>query len=372
MSVVTLVTPDPAWSQQFEGEAQKILRALGGWAWEGGQVYLLEHVGSTSVPGLLAKPCIDIVIGVYPFPLGQPFLEALGSLGYSYKGENGIEGRHYFQLGPHDVHIHMYEIGHGDIGELLLFRNYLRDSEEARHRYETLKQRLAQHSETRVAYTDGKAPLIQTLLQEAQMWYSAAVGFQPVDFLVNELEGVGVPWCVASGWSLDLVLNKVTRFHDDIDVCIWRSDQQRFLSHLKARGWKLHVPVDGKYRPWQDGEFLELPMTQIHARRGDMPFELLDILLMESNSNDWIYRRDPKVTMPKEQVMVRVQDIYVLHPAITLLFKSRTSDKDPRAKDQKDFEAVLPALTSGQKDWLDEAFETWMPEHPWRKVLTRR
>jgi GrpB-like predicted nucleotidyltransferase (UPF0157 family) len=369
MSVITLVSHNPAWTQQFESEAQRLLRALGGWAWEDGQVYLLKHVGSTSVPGLLAKPCIDIVIGVYPFPLEKSFIEELEALGYTYKGDNGIEGRQYFQRGPHDVHIHMYEIGHGDIGELLLFRNYLRDSEEARHRYESLKQHLAQTSETRVAYKDGKAPLIQTLFQEAQTWYSETIGFQPVDFLVNELEGVGVSWCVASGWSLDLVLNKVTRFHDDIDVCIWRSDQQTFLKHLRFKGWQLHVPVDGKYRPWQDGEFLEFPITQIHARRADMPFELLDILLMESNGNDWLYRREPKVTMPKEQVMVRAQGIHVLNPAITLLFKSRTSGKDPRAKDQKDFETVLPVFTSGQKDWLDKAFEIWVPEHPWRKVL---
>lgn len=367
--VVDLVPHDPAWAQQFEDEKDKLLQALGGWAWEGGEVYLLEHVGSTSIPGIIAKPCIDLAMGVYPFPLEQALIQKLEALGYTYKGENGISGRQYFQRGPPDVHIHMYEIGHGDIGELVLFRDYLRASEEARRRYENLKQQLAQTAESRVAYTNGKSPLIKTLLQEAQHWYATDVGSKPIDFVVKELKKVPVPWCFSSGWGLDAYQDKVTRYHDDVDVCIWRSDQQTFLKHLRARGWQLHVPVEGKYRPWQEKEFLELPIVQVHARRDDMPFELLDILLMESEEDKWFYRREPKVTMPKEDVMVRARDISVLNPAIALLFKSRTSGKDPRAKDQQDFVNVLPILSKAQKDWLDKAFGLWMPEHSWREKL---
>jgi hypothetical protein len=75
------------------------------------------------------------------------------------------------------------------------------------------------------------------------------------------------------------------------------------------------------------------------------------------------------VTMTKELVMLRARDLHILNPAITLLFKSRTSGQDPRAKDQKDFESVLPTLSQQQKDWLDKAFDIWMPQHPWRKNL---
>jgi GrpB-like predicted nucleotidyltransferase (UPF0157 family) len=367
MSVVILVPHDPTWSQEFQAESQRLLRALGGWAWEGGVVYVLEHVGSTSIPGIMAKPCIDMAIGVYPFPV-EP--EKLGVLGYSYSGENGIPGRQYFQRGPHDVHIHLYEIGHGDIGKYILFRDYLCSSESARQRYEALKKALAQTSETRVAYTDGKASLVQALLQEAQTWYATAIGFKPLDFVAEELQDTNVPWCVASGWSLDVFLGRVTRFHDDVDVCIWRTDQQAFLKYLEARGWNLQVVHEaGKYRPWQEDEFLELPVSQVHARREDMSFELLDILLMENKGDQWVYRREPNIMMPKEQVMIRSRELAILNPAITLLFKSRTSGKDPRAKDQKDFELVSHNLAQSQKDWLDRAFEVWMPEHPWREVF---
>jgi GrpB-like predicted nucleotidyltransferase (UPF0157 family) len=145
MSVISLVPHDPTWSQQFETESQKILGALGGWAWEGGVVYLLEHVGSTSIPGIMAKPCIDMALGVYPFPLEASAMQALETLGYTYRGENGIAGRQYFQRGPHDFHLHVYEAGGDLVTNHVLFRGYLRANHEARKSYEQMKLELAKH-----------------------------------------------------------------------------------------------------------------------------------------------------------------------------------------------------------------------------------
>jgi GrpB-like predicted nucleotidyltransferase (UPF0157 family) len=370
MSKVELVPHNPALSRQFEAEAPRLLQALGGWAWEGGQVFSLEHVGSTSIPGVVAKPCVDIAIAVYPFPLEQTFIMALESLGYDYKGEHGISGRQYFQRGPHDYHLHVYEAGSDLFVEHVLFRDYLRTHQEARQRYENLKLGLAQSSKTRVAYTDGKVPLIQVLIKEALEWHIQTTQFRDVKFVKQELGHVAVLWCVASGWGLDIFLNKVTRLHHDVDVCIWRSDQKVFLKHLRNSGWDVQVVYEaGKYRAWQEDEFLDLPISQVHARRNDMTFELLDILFMESDEANWKYRREPKVTMPKAQVMEKARDLFILNPAITLLFKSRTADKEPRGKDQKDFEGVLPNLTQEQKRWLENAFEIWLPGHPWRKKL---
>jgi GrpB-like predicted nucleotidyltransferase (UPF0157 family) len=368
---VLLVPHDPIWSQQYKAEAERLLRTLGGWAWEGGVVCLLEHVGSTSIPGIMAKPCIDIALGTYPFPLEASGIQALEALGYIYKGETGISGRQYFQRGPHDVHLHVCEAGGDLFTNYVLFRDYLRVNQRARKSYEGVKLELAQrHVNDRAAYTEGKAPLIQEFLQEAHAWHIRETGFKPVAFVQRELGAANVPWCVASGWALDLFLGRATRLHHDLDVCIWRKDQQLFLKHLKTQGWNLQVPVKGKYRPWQEGEFLELPITQIHAHRDDMPFELLDILLAEHDETNWIYRREPKVTMPKEAVMFDSSlNVLALNPAIILLFKSRTADKDPREKDQQDFEHVLPHLSQEQKEWLLHAFDIWMPEHPWRNSL---
>jgi GrpB-like predicted nucleotidyltransferase (UPF0157 family) len=368
LMAIQLVSHNPAWSEQFEIEAKKLIGVFDGWAWEGGLVYLLEHVGSTSIPGIVAKPCIDIVVGVYPFPLEPNWIQRLENLGYTYRGENGIPGRQYFQRGPHDYHVHVYDIGNDDIHNYLVFRDYLRVHGYAREQYEALKLELAKTTDSRSAYTDGKTALVQTLLAEGYTCHIEKTAFKPVEFVKNEFDDVGVPWCVAGGWGLDLFLNKPTRYHADLDVCIWREDQRKFLEHLKARGWQLHVPVKGKYRPWQEGEFLELPLIQIHCRREDMPFEMLDILLMEHDDRNWIYRREPKVTMPKDEVMAgSARGVTILNPALPILFKSRTADKEPRGKDQKDFEGVLPFLTDEQKQWLEYAFELWMPDHPWCK-----
>jgi GrpB-like predicted nucleotidyltransferase (UPF0157 family) len=365
---VPLTSHDPKWAQHFELESKQLLEALGGWAWEGGVVYLLEHIGSTSILHIIAKPCIDIVIGIYPFPLAESFIQKLQKLGYEYSGENGIAERQYFRRGPHDVHLHVYSIENDAVINHVLFRDYLRANHDARERYENLKRDLSQQTTTRAAYTDGKSELIKTLLKEAHEWHIETVDFKPVDFIKWELSDLKVSWAMSSGWGIDLLLGQVTRYHQDLDICIWRSDQQTILGYLKSKGWDIHVPVDGVYRPWQEGEWLELPLHQVHARKSGMPFELLDILMMEHDNAHWIYRRKPKVTMPKQEVMIFKDDIYVVNPAIILLFKSRTSAKF-RGKDQHDFEAVLPHLTAAQKVWLDRAFEVWMPEHSWRSLL---
>jgi GrpB-like predicted nucleotidyltransferase (UPF0157 family) len=364
------VPHDPTWSQRFQTESEKLLRALGGWAWDGGVAFLFEHVGLSSIPDIMAKPCIDIVMGVHPFPLESNFVQALQNLGYTHRGENGIPGRQYLQRGPHDAHLHVYDINNEEIHDYTVFRDYLRVHEVARERYEKLKLELAKTTDSRAAYTEGKTSLVQTLLAQAYTWHLQKTAFKPVEFVVEELQNVTVPWCIASGWGLDLFLDKPTRYHADLDVCIWRKDQQHVLQSLKARGWALHVPVEGKYRPWQEDEFLELPLIQVHARREDMPFEMLDVLLMEHDDQQWIYRREPKVTMPKEKVILTsALGFPVLNSALTILFKSRTADKDPRGKDQRDFENVLPSLTREQKRWLAHAFDLWMPQHPWREKL---
>jgi hypothetical protein len=66
-----------------------------------------------------------------------------------------------------------------------------------------------------------------------------------------------------------------------------------------------------------------------------------------------------------EEVILEVRGIRVMNPAITLLFKSRTSGKDPRPKDQADFERMLPLLSEEQRAWMRRTLEVWMPEHPW-------
>jgi hypothetical protein len=163
--------------------------------------------------------------------------------------------------------------------------------------------------------------------------------------------------------------------HQDFDVLVWREDQTPMLEHLAARGWRLFVPVEGRYRPWQQGEYLELPHAhQVHCYHDDMPFDMLDILLAEREDEEWVWRRNQAVRMPAEQVgtpMPRAGAGGVLNPAIVLLFKSRTGGKQPREKDQADFERILPHLTAEQRAWLRQSLHLHMPDHAWLAMLTQ-
>ncbi|HEX7022322.1 MAG TPA: GrpB family protein, partial [Trueperaceae bacterium] len=204
---------DPAWPARFAQEKARLLGALGELT-EGGWVENIQHIGSTSVPGLAAKACIDILMAAWPLPLPAEAVAQLEGLGYRYHGENGIPGREYFTRGPHDVHLHV-TTGDSDLWvEHLLFRDYLRANPEAARTYQQRKRELARDfDQHRDRYQEGKAPVIAKLLHEARQWYRDHVGFGPVQEAARELAAFSRPWYVASGWALDLYLGHVSRVH---------------------------------------------------------------------------------------------------------------------------------------------------------------
>ena len=163
---VIVVDYNANWSNQYEQEKQRILLALGD------TVTNIQHIGSTSVPGLAAKPVIDMLLGLKQIPPLPEQISNLEALGYSYYGEFGIPGRHYFCKGmprTHQIHAVLTD---GEFWERhILFRDFLRNNPEAAQRYETLKRKLAQEFECdRTSYTNSKTPLIEQLLLEAALW----------------------------------------------------------------------------------------------------------------------------------------------------------------------------------------------------------
>lgn len=162
---VEVVPYQPAWASLFEREARCIRQACGA------AVVALEHIGSTAVPGLPAKPILDIMPGLAHHEDGQQTIEPITRLGYEYLGEHGIAGRYFFVKRRGDlslVHLHMYEVGHPEWRQHLRFRDHLRGDRRAAAEYAALKQRLAeQHPRDRVAYTDAKAAFIQAILARA-------------------------------------------------------------------------------------------------------------------------------------------------------------------------------------------------------------
>jgi len=93
---IDVVPYNPNWQTLYEAEAQKITNALGS------EVFRIHHIGSTAIPGIMAKPIIDIVVGVHDITKICEHNNAMIDLGYEPRGENGIPGRRYFVKKPKD------------------------------------------------------------------------------------------------------------------------------------------------------------------------------------------------------------------------------------------------------------------------------
>ncbi len=136
-------------------------------------VVSIEHIGSTSVPGLAAKPVIDMLLGADSLADIESKIVALGELGYTYvpKYERELPMRRYFVKSPEAslrVHLHGVERGSRIWCEHLAFRDALRRDPALRDRYQSLKLRLAQEfAGDKSAYTDAKSPFIRSVLANA-------------------------------------------------------------------------------------------------------------------------------------------------------------------------------------------------------------
>jgi GrpB-like predicted nucleotidyltransferase (UPF0157 family) len=151
------------WERLFEEEKALLQAAIGRYVLD------IQHVGSTAIPGIVAKPIIDIAIAVANFEEASVCIEPVERLGYEYRGENGIPRRHYFVKGdPRTYHIHMNELGSRDWQKLVRFRDYLVQHPDLAEAYAALKTELAGRYPTdREAYQEGKAPFIERVLGEA-------------------------------------------------------------------------------------------------------------------------------------------------------------------------------------------------------------
>ncbi len=154
---VELAEYDAGWPRLFEEEAARIRDALGDW------ILAVEHIGSTSVPAMPAKPIIDIAVAVTSFEEAVRCVAPLERIGYTYRGEWGMPRRHYFVKGePRTHHLHMLEAGTEQWGRHVRFRDALRASHELAAEYAALKRSLAaRFAQDRDAYQAGKAPFIE-------------------------------------------------------------------------------------------------------------------------------------------------------------------------------------------------------------------
>jgi GrpB-like predicted nucleotidyltransferase (UPF0157 family) len=158
-----LLAYEPNWSQLFLAEKEQLCASLGN------HLLDIQHIGSTSIPGMPAKPILDIGVAVINFEAAAVCIPLLAQLSYSHKGENGIARRHYFVKGnPRTHHLHMLEVASEEWKNHLLFRDYLRRNPKTAGAYARLKQQLAtRFAADREAYQIGKESFIQAVLQRA-------------------------------------------------------------------------------------------------------------------------------------------------------------------------------------------------------------
>jgi GrpB-like predicted nucleotidyltransferase (UPF0157 family) len=160
-TVISILDYDTAWPKRFERLATRVRAALGE------LVARVDHVGSTAVPGLAAKPIIDLDIVVPVDARIQPIIGKLAQIGYVHQGDLGVAGREafYSPAGEDQHHLYLLVDGALELKRHLAFRDALRADSELREAYAQLKRSLAaQHPNNKDAYVAGKTDFVTRVL----------------------------------------------------------------------------------------------------------------------------------------------------------------------------------------------------------------
>lgn len=177
--------------------------------------------------------------------------------------------------------------------------------------------------------------------------------------VAQQLAGISTPWYVAAGWALDLFRGRQTRAHGDIEIAIpaagFPEVRDRFPGYV--------FDAAGSGRIWEDATSEVLAAVhQTWLRDPATGNYLLDVFREPHEGDTWICRRDESVRLPYRDIVHHTQDgIPYLAPELVLLFKA----KHVRRKDQADFDATVPHMTSAQRETLAELLAHVHPGHPW-------
>jgi GrpB-like predicted nucleotidyltransferase (UPF0157 family) len=169
---VEVVPHSPDWHSAFEYESMQVMVALGH------NVAVVHHIGSTAIPGIHAKPIIDMLVEVREISEIDERSPAMRKLGYEVMSEFGIPGRRFFHKdddsGIRTNHIHAFEVGSAQVERHLTFRDYMRVHSEDAQEYSDLKQKLVgQYPNDIEGYMDGKDEFIKKIDRKAAEWRSS-------------------------------------------------------------------------------------------------------------------------------------------------------------------------------------------------------
>jgi GrpB-like predicted nucleotidyltransferase (UPF0157 family) len=172
---IRVVPYDPTWPAMFTRQAAELRDALGAVALR------IDHIGSTAIPQLAAKPVIDVQISVADFEPLDAYRVPLERLGYVFRTDNPERTKRYFREPPRQrrTHIHVRRAGSFSEQFALLFRDFLRVHKDVAAEYADLKIKLADRfTGDRSAYTDAKGPFIWSVIAQADAW-ARRTGWMP-------------------------------------------------------------------------------------------------------------------------------------------------------------------------------------------------
>jgi GrpB-like predicted nucleotidyltransferase (UPF0157 family) len=167
ITIIEQVPYDPGWKESYQKESTTLREALGD------EVISIHHIGSTSIPGITAKPVIDILVGVRKIEDIDHYNDAMARIGYEARGEFGLPGRRFFVKGvpKRKYNVHIYQADDMEMGRHLAFRDYMIDHPDDAKEYSELKQRLAlQYKGDMDGYCDGKDAFVKDMEKKAIAW----------------------------------------------------------------------------------------------------------------------------------------------------------------------------------------------------------
>ena len=171
-------------------------------------------------------------------------------------------------------------------------------------------------------------------------------------------------WWIAGGRAIDLHLGARTREHGDLDVGCFREDWPAMREALV--GWHCCSAGNGVLTPIAEGDAPLAAANQVWCHPVNDARWHLELTFDERENDEWIYRRDARIRLPRSRLVHRSDDgIPYLRPEIQLLYKAKAT----RPKDDADFLRALPRLGEDERTWLARALDTCHPGHAWRERL---
>lgn len=178
--------------------------------------------------------------------------------------------------------------------------------------------------------------------------------FEPCLKVKNKMDKFGFPWFVAGGWAIDLFLGRETRAQADVEIGIYRKNQMqlcRFFSKSKKQFVDNRNYTGKRERHEWTKEYLRLPIHELYIDLGGLE---LKVLLNERDDHNWVYRRDPRIQLEEDRViLLNGLDIPYLCPQIVCLCKT----KDMGDKDRADIALALHGMDEAQRKWLFDSLK---------------